>query len=424
MNYQQRQVPITTINPIEELASEIQKLPAEIRWLHVQPDAMLEKALGRRISLGPRRKFAQALLSGADKVGIGYWLMLVTSALLLLGLFLGQFRERARTPTARLFFVGNDGARDPSLQRSLESRFGEEATYLNEDKTACFHALLRVSIKNLFGAWLRTLSAVHTTLSNRERLFYPHVRYLTEFALCGHRYAYFLAWFELLGATVGPSLRVAFGAASPLVAHPAVQSKVWCSYYPHGLMARTVVFPSFSEIWCSNTFEVAHMLSRLPGADVRTHFSRVEKFDTERMAAIACGHLDDPDAPECRSFLDWASRRNLKILVRKHPRMQSALAERWRSHRGVVVESAERSFDEFLEQHRPRVLVTWYSTTVLDALCKGILPVTMCGSEPNGVVPIEKISINWPMEEERLALMLDDASACQAIAAEFQIALR
>jgi hypothetical protein len=245
-----------------------------------------------------------------------------------------------------------------------------------------------------------------------------------EFALCAHRYAYFHAWFDMLGLKIGPELRVGFGAASTTVSYPAVRSGVWCSYYPHGLLARTVVFPEFSEVLCSNRFEADHIRTRLPRAVIRVECQSFEPVETEQFAAIASGYLDDPDSEVCRSFLEWARKEGLPIFVREHPRIRPELAERWRGVPGVVATSVEGSVDDFIQRYRPRLMATWYSTTILDALSRGVLPVALCGVEPNGVIPIGEISISWPKEEARLRDLLGDRISCRALAADFQAKLR
>jgi hypothetical protein len=74
---------------------------------------------------------------------------------------------------------------------------------------------------------------------------------------------------------------------------------------------------------------------------------------------------------------------------------------RWNSDSNVSFSDASSSFDEFLERYQPRMLLSWYSTALFDALRRGVVPVTV-GTEPwrvkDVVFPFREISLQWPKE--------------------------
>jgi hypothetical protein len=71
------------------------------------------------------------------------------------------------------------------------------------------------------------------------------------------------------------------------------------------------------------------------------------------------------------------------------------------------------TFDDFLERHRPCIMATWYSTTIYDALLRGVVPVTLEAEQCDVVFPIAEVALAWPKHKERIQGMLDDPAARQ-----------
>ena len=100
----------------------------------------------------------------------------------------------------------------------------------------------------------------------------------------------------------------------------------------------------------------------------------------------------------------------IPVVVRPHPRDHSGFTDRWRTDNAVTFGDPAMSFDRFLEHYRPRMLLSWYSTTLFDALRRGAVPVTV-PLDPwrpmDMVFPFQGISLKWPedrAEVERLVL--------------------
>ncbi len=65
----------------------------------------------------------------------------------------------------------------------------------------------------------------------------------------------------------------------------------------------------------------------------------------------------------------------------------------------MIFSDTADSFDAFLERFQPRLLLSWFSTALFDALRRGVVPVVVDVEawRANDVVfPFEDISLNWP----------------------------
>ena len=77
---------------------------------------------------------------------------------------------------------------------------------------------------------------------------------------------------------------------------------------------------------------------------------------------------------------------------------------------GVTVDR-DGTFEDFLERHRPCVIATWYSTTVYDALLRGVVPISFDVDQPDIVFPLSEVALSWPQQKERIQLILANPTA-------------
>jgi hypothetical protein len=81
---------------------------------------------------------------------------------------------------------------------------------------------------------------------------------------------------------------------------------------------------------------------------------------------------------------------------------------------GVAFDEQGAGFEDFLRTLRPRILATWHSTTLFDALTLGVVPVTLSEDDAfadNFVFPFREAALRWPQDIERVETVLRDATA-------------
>src|SRR5690348_5859719 len=102
-------------NPIEELAGSIQKLPAEIRWLHSSADAIQAQACKTAFVMGPRTRVAALILRLAALPALARLVACLCSFVLLLGAYVRQGRRTTSEEVSASIFVGIGALREREL---------------------------------------------------------------------------------------------------------------------------------------------------------------------------------------------------------------------------------------------------------------------------------------------------------------------
>jgi len=85
-------------------------------------------------------------------------------------------------------------------------------------------------------------------------------------------------------------------------------------------------------------------------------------------------------------------------VIRPHPREERSF---WSTHfSGLRVDRSTDQFAACVERWKPLLVVSWFSTSLIDALRLGIAPVLLTeGIAPvlrDVVLPLDKIALTWP----------------------------
>jgi hypothetical protein len=101
--------------------------------------------------------------------------------------------------------------------------------------------------------------------------------------------------------------------------------------------------------------------------------------------------------------------------VRPHPREDAAFWTNTDISQYVSVQPPETTFQEHVNRVRPRLVISWHSTALVDALDLGVIPVSMCEDDDknvaNMVYPLFQRSLRWPRDLALIErLLADDVS--------------
>ena len=399
-------------NPIEKLAARLQLLPSHVRWLYAQEGVIQAVALGRSPKRGPRSRLADSLIGLSSRVGLERPIAAFVNFILLTLTYARQNLARSATANGVLFCCI-----EALRERELASRFGtmqaSPVIKLDERGLSDFFALARVP----FLALLREMGAVWREVWIHLDPSSPAIGlkrlYLLSFLLMyGHRFAYLRAWFRQCLSRPGISQTVAFTAAS-YVSFASVAAGADTIYMEHGLQSRSVVYPDFSRSICFNGFDAEQIRRRLPQCAVTVAIEPAQFLATRRIAAVAGDYFKREGFDLIRPFIDWAVRNDLAVIVRKHPMDSSGYWEQWRGVAGVEITDGGGSFAEFLDRFRPRLLASWFSTTLFEAIVKGIVPITVTPESDDEAVsdtvfPFRDLALCWPRDEGIAQALLDD----------------
>lgn len=404
-------------NPIDALAAHLQTLPPEIRWLHAQQETIRAKACGLPTRGGPWRRRAERLVMAADHIGLGATAAVAAHMILLIATYIGQFRTMPLVSTKAALFVGIEALREPQLVRQFESLALEPVQQVDERTLTNFSRVGRVGVAALLRETRKVQSEIRSYLDGSAP---PHGLdrrdLLAGFVLVGHRYVYLRAWFRRYVSARRSGQTIAFSAAS-YVPYAAIAAGARAIYFTHGFQGYALVYPDFSAAYCDNRFEAEHLERRLPGCAVTVTREPSGPIKTRRLAAIAGTVCEIWRHELCRSFIAWARASDIPVVVRRHPQDTSGYWDEWRGVTGVSIADGDGELESFLDAYRPRLLATWVSTALLDALAKGVVPVTVDRQDVevvDTVYPIRRMSLRWPEEKDVVEVLVDDEAACDA----------
>ena len=381
---------------IDRSAQALQSLPPVARALLGREQLIMGQALGREI--GPRENRLMRLLSWSGQPG-----MLVISLLLLLRRVWAQRRLPVRLPLPQAIFIGIDALRENDLRQDLRNRLGHDHVFIDQRQMDHFTLMGRLRLGSALKEWTR-LVPLALKCSRDMIKEYDTLELRASLAMRLPDLAHLLEQFRALHAA--DTETVIACSTSDLPAHAACIVGFSVEYHQHGFLARTLVFPDFAAMIALTEIEGAHVSSRVPGLDVHCPSVEVQLGSSERILAVA-GTYGESDPSPVNALVRIALEEGYKVVIRPHPLGEDVLWQQVRGLQGVKLE-AEGNFGEFLEKWRPAFLATWSSTTLLDGLLAGAVPITLSAGQTNLVFPFNQISMAWPKDRLRLEHSMTD----------------
>ena len=399
-------------NPIETLAARVQSLPSSVRWLYAQGPAINAAALGVALPRNRWSRIADRLIAMSSPLGLTNAVLSSVSFILLTATYVRQQFTRCERARGGALFIGMGSLREPNLIWQFSTMQASPVVRLDETDLASFFRLTHVS----FMALLREMRVVwnevreHLDPSSRSGDL-NRIDIVTFFLRYGHKFAFWRAWLRHCLSQPGilPAVAVTTAAYPSFAAVAAGAETV---HMEHGFQRHSLVYPDFSQSVCFNAFDAEQIRRRLPECAVTMAPEPARPIATRRLVAVAGNFWKPGEFDFIRPFIDWAVHNTLPVIVRKHPADRSDYWRQWQDVAGVEITEGSGSFIEFLERVRPRLLASWYSTALHDAIIRGIVPVTVTPAEHEAatdtVFPFRELCLCWPEDAERAQSLIDD----------------
>lgn len=403
--------------PIDELA----RMPGDRRWA-VADDALLEAlALGQQVQRGPMGRRIRSVLKWADRIGLAGLAVLVIGGLELARLLWRQGGAQARGPVPERVFVGFGAGSEALLFERYCAQEQGPVMRLDETEVSTFGAWH--AVKPLHG--LRTLWSAYRTASRALAQLPPafasmRLEFLTFVARRLGRYSYTLAWFKRLHAE-HPHVREVSFLSADTTSYAAVAAGLSTRYTQHGLVRASLLLPDFDVIEALTEEEGRFFQRRVPGARlVMQAYPRLGTPSLNHGILIASVYGHEDELSLILPALAWARRTGQPVWVRPHP----AESRRFWSPEvlgpDVRIEDSDPSFLAALQRLRPRLVLSWFSTALADALQCGIVPVTV-NSEGSAalhdlVYPLAERALLWERHGAQIQRALeDDRFYCEVV---------
>ncbi len=407
------------------LLEKLQRLPAQYHWVFA--DGALLNAIIHNTPVGRGKRGRQ--LTGMVKLACRFalawpfiWLVSVVEFLILF------FRQRRSIRNGKnkivdypaYFFVGfGAGNEEKIFQLYSEQHKGRGVGRLDETDIATFADWHTVGLKDglvsLFSALTVAKQAIDVL---PPELIEWRIDFLTHIAKQGGYFAYMHAWFSILEVKQkGRVNEVAFLSAFTPAFAAAVTGISTC-YLQHGMIRHSTLLPNFTTVIALTEDESAFMQKRLPQAQLTVRKQvrpAILPALMARSVLIASIYGEVAYLSQILPFLEWLHALPVPVKVRPHP-CENGLF--WAEHElsgAVSIEKNDPGFYSALERLKPRLVVSWFSTALDDALMSGVIPVSVCSDDDRSVsdmvYPLFQRCLRWPTDRETIRHLLGEDNA-------------
>ncbi|WP_306253739.1 hypothetical protein [Parvularcula sp. IMCC14364] len=390
-----------TRDPIISAADRVQAMP-QFRRALLAREALIAGA-SKTVAFGPREGRLRRLLAATGRGG-----MVVVSLVLLLGRYFAGCRVATKKVMPEAIFLGIGAMREQMLRADIQAQLGTEPHFVDELGADGFAALPRPSLTQVIRHWMRAMHEALEIYSEPDPDFKP-LDLLSTLTMRLHELAYLLALFERLHET-RPQLLI-YSSTAGLAAYAACLAGFKVEYRQHGLLARTLVFPEFCAMVALTAFEGRYVASRIHGLALRLNKPPAALTSLPKVFAFA-GDYEAKDPSPVTELAEVALVNGFHVIVRPHPRGHNNLWDDIRGRDGVDFDTDGR-FEDFLGKWRPAFVASWISTTLLDGLQMGAVPVTLSRDNRLLLLPIDTIAFSWPQQRALIESIMRDSEERQ-----------
>jgi hypothetical protein len=404
-------------------AAELQDLPDSLHWAVADSSLLEALANEQPVHRGPRGERLHTLIRWADCLHLSGAVLLFVGLVEALVNWRRQGSVREGPVAVRRFFVGFGAGPEEALYLNYLAEGEGQVARLSQVDLATFGPWRRV------GLWqvLTVLRVAHRTALEAvtrlpESLASARLHFLTFAGMRIGSYSYVRAWCEGIRKSHPDLTEVCFLSADT-PAFAAVDAGLPTRHLQHGFIRHSLLLPGFERVDALTGDEANHYRRRLPTARVKVTMSpHIACKDLSQGILIASVYERRDEMLRILPFLEWTRTQGCAVWVRRHPREEQSF---WAGDSCVgrfQIEDGDANFLMALKRLRPRIVVSWYSTALADALNCGIVPVTINDEKTPSVVdmvyPLLDRALQWPRQQAHIArLMHDDDLYCETIRA-------
>ena len=415
-------------------AARLQLLPEDCWWSFADSGLLQAIARGEPAEFGKRGARLRTLVGAMTTEALRYRAVRIVGMLQLCKLLARQRQGASARRDGAIpphyppsFFVGFGAGSEEALYDRYVRTHPEGVGLIDQTDVATLGAWHIVGVREAFGsldaALQRARAAVLALPPEYQRW---RLDFLTSVGIRVAPYAFMRAWCEKLRKKYPSLCEVAFLAADT-PAFAAVDAGLPTRCIQHGMIRHSLMLPAFTWVDALTPDEATHFRQRLPSAEIApqsTAGSEIAPDTMSRGILVASVYLGRADMQRVSTLLDWASSIRRDVWVRPHPREDRSFWNEEPTRSSVGIEDRDASFESALSRLRPRLVVSWYSTALADALAMGILPVSVSAADDPDVAdmvyPLYRRCLRWPDDRETIERALVDDDAYRAVLARLR----
>ena len=413
-------MPVVIAAPAERL----QQMPTQYHWAVADSGMLQSIAEGVPVQRGRAGARLKMLVKLFARLRLTNLLLFTVGAFELAKLLLRQSRKAdlngkirlvlAESPYPTTFFVGFGAGAEESLFTGYMARKGLPVARVDQTKVESMGQWHRVGVLQALASLMHSHTLARQAIASLPEEYGPwKVDFQTYVGMQLGYFSFVNAWFAKLKENAPGLIEVCF-LSPDTAAFAAINIGLPTCFLQHGLIRHSLVLPMFDQVDALTHDEITHIRRRLPTANIRLARPVMTSIARRNprciLVASVYGHHEE--LRRIIPVIEYMSELGLTIYMRPHPREDR---EFWQSGNlpfVVKLEDSDTSFDAALERLRPSLVVSWFSTALVDALYRGIIPVSVsAGDDPNVadmVYPLFSRCLQCPQDAGVLERLLDD----------------
>ncbi len=414
---------LRTVNNRAIEPSEIHhKMPIECHWA-IADSNLLQSIIQRtNIKRGKAGKRLEVLVNVFDRFNLVYLFLFTVGAAQLIKLLFEQRSKSEQTTVVPLgctescrpaiYFVGFGAGPEEAMFAAYCAEKSAPVARIDQTKVSSMAHWQQVSLWQAFASLIHSFNDARQAIASLPIEYSPWKNdFLTFVGTRLGYYSYVSAWFSELKASTPELVEVCF-TVGDTAAFAAVNADLPTRHLQHGLIRHSLVLPAFDRVDALTHDEVLHFRKRLPSASVHLARSTMPLLTPVKPYCVLVASVYGPheDLGRVLPFLEYVSKRGLAIYVRPHPREDRSFWHERNLPFSVSLDDSDASFEAAMERLRPSLVVSWFSTTLADALYRGLIPVSVSARDDANiqdlVYPLFRHCLHWPSDQNELEALI------------------
>ena len=363
----------------------LQKLPQEYRWAFNDREMLVAICLEKQVKHSKKQAILKPMIKFGKLLGIEWQLIYIVGLSVMMKMLIAQlFATNLKRKTSKdnpdAFFVGLSANRNNQIYYDYCRKTAGVVGRLNQFDIRSFTDWCNVNFQTgiYFLGYSTTLAknsiaAIPPELVDRQDDFLLNIS-----SKLGY-YAFMRSWFNSV-SRINPCLKEIAFSSQNLASFAAVDEGLHTIYFSHGAIGYAELLPAFNEAKVFSNAEMEFAKHRLPDLSVATYKNQIDKLEPSQMfqEVLICSYPSSRNKHMTNiiTFLDFARAESIKVRVRLHPSENDNVFWHKYQEAGLVsIEGCDISINDALARLKPRLVLSWGSTTLVDALYNGIIPI-------------------------------------------------
>lgn len=409
-----------SLEAVTDVAQQLRGQKVLPLWAVADSGTILAIAKGEDVVYGPRGRWVNAMFKVVGSSWLGLMALRAISVGCVTLWWMKSLAFAKSEVQAKELFIGFGAGPEAEMFKRFRAECDRSVQHLDQTKPANLAIIARPPLVRL---WCLSWTEPQRVVSGLRHSNCPYLKnhvtpWLTAAGIKIATYVFFKAWAEYLPQNIR---RIVF-ISPDIPAHAVLdvikpQQNIAVEFWQHGLLRKSVLVPKFDKVMTLNEPERLYIQVTTGCEQVKIAKVQTENHFLERRPVLLFASIYDFAGFSKSDHLDllnevfaWAAVNAMQIIVRLHPCESEAF---WVSNfPEAEIDRMGGGFEECLTRVSPSLIMSWFSTALIDALRFGVVPaLLMPGSEKalaDIVFPLDRIAVKWPGEQALLEDILAD----------------